>query len=82
MKALSPTMCRLIEYAKQHDDEIIRYAGGFWAHEDWRGTGSSFGTSTVEALVARGVMEYIEFKDGKNRRFPIAAKLTAPKGTK
>lgn len=54
--------------------EIHRHPGGFWRAKDtWNG--DSFGTSTIEALVARGLLQYSQWQEGRNGRFPIAAKI-------
>lgn len=69
---LSPTMQACVEYAQQHGGKLARYPGGFWCRaglETW--ASPWFGTSTVEALVKRGVAEYTRRKDGKHGGFPI-----------
>jgi hypothetical protein len=70
-------MRALVEYMKQHGNEIHRHPGGFWAHKgwsQWTTGGNWFGSSSVQALVTRKVAEYTEWQEGK-RRFPVAAKL-------
>lgn len=73
---LTPTMQEAVEYARQHGGALIREPGGFWVRRDetklW---GKSFGTPTVQALVARGLAEYTEWKDGRNGRFPVRMQL-------
>lgn len=50
--------------------------GGYWAGRDYGpGNRSSFGTTTVEALIARGVIEYTDWREGRNGKFPVAAVL-------
>jgi hypothetical protein len=72
---LSPTMERALSYALTHGD-LYRFPGGFWARQDWRqGERPWFGTSTVDALVTRGRMEYSEWHEGGRSRFPICARV-------
>jgi hypothetical protein len=54
---------------------IDRYPGGFW--QCGPTGGDSFGTSTVEALVTRGLAVYSEWQNGRRGRFPIRAILTS-----
>jgi len=68
-------MREAVARAKTAGGLLTRYPGGFWCagnYSQW----DSFGTSTVEALVKRGVMKYCAWQDGKHGRFPIAAELT------
>lgn len=76
-KDLSPTMRAAVEYAKKHGNKIVRYPGGFWAREGWAGNEFSYGTSTIEALVSRGLAEYTRYQERKHggAPFPIEAKL-------
>lgn len=74
---LSPTMKRAIAYMQRHNGKMVRYPGGYWASETWRWAGESHKTSTVKALVRRGIAEYTAWKDGKNGRFPIECTLKA-----
>lgn len=58
--------------------KLVRHAGGYWTvagapksatigHPfDWW-----VGTSTIEGLVRRGELEYTDWRDGRNGRFPI-----------
>lgn len=77
---LSPEMQAAVEYAKAHDGKIVRYPGGFWAKGGvWNRSERWFGTTTIEALVARGVAEYTDWqyrKDGS--RFPTQITVNAP----
>ena len=72
---LSPTMREALICARERGNgKLLRYPGGFWAIEGWRGAhaGTWFGTSTIEALVSRGVAEYTAWKErGNGTRFPI-----------
>lgn len=82
-KPLSHTMRSAIEYMKENHNRIVRHPGGFWAKETWRLGKPSFGTSTVEALVDRGVAVYTQSRQGKGPSFPIEAELVEPgKGDK
>lgn len=76
-KQLSPVMKACRDYMREHGGKIRRHQGGFWADENWKRHlgGVTFGTSTVEALVSRGVAEYSVWKEGRNGRFPIEARL-------
>jgi hypothetical protein len=66
-----------VEYARQHGGVLVRYPGGFWAKGGWRGCGCGvwFGTTTVNALLERGVAEVVEWKEGRSCRFPIKVKV-------
>ncbi len=69
---LTPSMQQLIAHMKRHNNKVVRYPGGFWAAENWNMWSSPyFGTSTIEALVARGIATYTVWKDGRNGKFPI-----------
>lgn len=87
MSDLSPTMQQAAAYARQHGGSLERFPGGYWCEpgrsqwDAYRVT-STFSTKTIEALVARGVAEYTQWKDGRNGRFPIKVTLVAtPTGT-
>lgn len=77
---LTPTMLELVKYMKENGGVIHRHPGGFWAREGYGYLSHSFGTSSVEALVKRGVATYTEWKDGKSGRFPIVARLQLTEG--
>jgi len=71
---LSPSMQGALAHALNHGAKLVRFPGGFWAREGWKlHTGLWYGTSTIEALVARGRMEYTKWQEGKHGRFPIEA---------
>jgi hypothetical protein len=75
--SLSPTMQDAVRTARLHGGYLMRYPGGYWSVPDWHGRyGWYVGTSTIQALVSRGVMEYSEWQEGKNYGFPIKATLT------
>jgi len=54
---------------------LVRLQGGFW-DAGGGGRGISFGTKTIEALIARQLASYTEWKEGRNGRFPIEITLT------
>jgi hypothetical protein len=71
---LSEKMQEAMLYAMDNGGKVCRYRGGFWAMENWcKGQHPWFGTSTVKALVSRGLMSYTEWQEGRNGRFPVAA---------
>jgi hypothetical protein len=77
-KELTPTMKELIGYMREHDGKIHRHPGGFWARgQSFAYLGKSYGTSSVEALVKRGIARYSDWQEGRNGRFPIEATLIA-----
>lgn len=80
---VSPTMREALFYAETSGGKIHRHAGGFWSREDWLlKTERYFGSSTIQALVARGFLVFDVWKDRKHTRsaaamrFPIRASLT------
>jgi hypothetical protein len=76
---VSKKMQQAMLYALVNGGKLRRYRGGFWAMENWRhGQLPWFGTSTVEALVSRGLMSYSEWRDGRKGRFPVAAVVSKP----
>jgi hypothetical protein len=72
---LSPVMSKALDRIQKAGGYTVRTAGGYW----WPGEVRShwFGTSTVAALVKRGVLNYTEWKEGHNYKFPIRADLVA-----
>lgn len=60
---------------------LIRYPGGFWMRPDLEVGNHTwlqdtwFGTTTIQALVARGELEYTKWQEGRNGRFPIEASI-------
>jgi hypothetical protein len=61
-----------LDYARKYGNKLMRYPGGFWCQEGLSSWSRPwFGTSTVEALVTRGVGEYTQWVDGKHGRFPV-----------
>jgi hypothetical protein len=72
---LSTTMQQCVDYIRANG-AIHRHQGGFWANAGWiLHAGPYFDTSTLNALVMRGVIEYSEWRDGRSGRFPIKAVL-------
>jgi hypothetical protein len=76
---LTPTMQQAVEFIRQHGS-IVRYQGGYWnrpgcVHYGEYSAGS-FGSSTIDGMAKRGIIEYTEWKErGTGYKFPIAAKL-------
>lgn len=68
---LSAPMMTTLEWIRAHGGFIHRFPGGFWGDEKYK----YHKTVVVEALVRRGLLEYTEYKDGRNGRFPVEAKL-------
>lgn len=81
---LTPEMERARASARAHGGKLARYPGGFWVAGEFNPAQDPrpavhFGTSTVEALVNRGLMAYTDFKyRGDGSSFPIMAELTEP----
>lgn len=75
---LSPTMHSAINFAKKNGDKLIRQPGGFWRAEGvqypW------FGSSTINALVDRGVAEYTQWQERKNGGQPFPIEMTLKEG--
>ena len=78
---LSSIMAVALAIAEAHGGKLERLPGGFWTYPGcprYAHNGNpheSYGTSTIAALVARGRMKYVEWKEGRNGRFPIAAEV-------
>jgi hypothetical protein len=82
-KPLSATMAIALAESIEHGGALVRHAGGYWSFPGCpRGPNNgvpewNVGTSTVEALVARGQLYYSQWRRGRaGRRFPIAAAVT------
>lgn len=77
-KPLSATMAIALAEALEHGGKLIRHVGGYWSwpgcpkHAHNGNPEEYFGTSTVQALVDRGEMEFVEWKAGRGGEFPIA----------
>ena len=70
--ALSTEMQRCLDRIAAHDGTITRYPGGFWIVDK---SGLTYGTTTVQALVKRGWLEYCEWKENSRGKFPIKARI-------
>jgi hypothetical protein len=73
-------MCKAIAFMRAHGDVIARYPGDYWCgprFDRYR----SLESSTVQALVDRGLAEYhawAAYSRGSGlEHFPIGARLTA-----
>ncbi len=77
---VSNEMQHAIEHAKANGNKLTRHPGGFWMNA--AGTGISFGTTTVRALVARKLAIESNWKRNASGEFPIeitlAPELTTP----
>ena len=76
-KPLSAVMAGVLVDIIDHGGIVVRHQGGFWSYPgctrnngrlDWY-----CGTTTIEALVARGDLVYTEWKEGRRGKFPIRA---------
>jgi hypothetical protein len=75
---LSPTQQAAVEHAKANGGALHRKPGGFWASETWTmpGDGLWFGTTTVEALVRKGIGKYTEhLPSARGGEFPVKMEL-------
>jgi hypothetical protein len=77
---MTPTMERAAAHAAKCGGELVRWPGGFWIgagirFEDRR---EVYGSSTVAALVSRGLGDYVEWKEhgGGFGRFPVRVRVT------
>lgn len=82
-KDLSSTMLKALQIATNNGGRLERLPGGFWTYPGCERAPHNgvphwyVGTSTVEALIARERMTYVEWKEGKSR-FPIVAQVIGP----
>jgi hypothetical protein len=74
---LSPTMTDLLCYMGDHDGKINRHPGGFWSHGTTEVMAPWYDTTTIQALVARKLIEYSAWKKATHSQFPIEARMTA-----
>ncbi len=80
-KSLSVTMAAALIDTKQRGGMLARRPGGFWTVPGLPYLGTTIhyefyvSTPTINALVARGKMEFTEWMEGRNGRFPVAVKL-------
>jgi hypothetical protein len=83
-RPLSAIMAGVLGDIIEHGGVVVRHQGGYWTYPgatptsrnrwDWH-----CGTTTIEALVARGELVYVEWKEGRALRgkFPIKAQRTS-----
>lgn len=76
---LSPTMRVVVDRLREAGGTITRLPGGYWCilNEAGETVHPTYGTSTIQALVRRGVLVYSEYKQSHGRQFPICATLDA-----
>lgn len=76
-KPLTVEMQALIDFmAARSDRSAWRHPGGFWSgNKPPTSFSTTFGASTVQALVTRGVAEYTRHQKGKSGDFPVCATL-------
>jgi len=76
---ISRKMQQAMMYALANGGKLCRYRGGFWAMENWhKGQAPWFGSSTVKALVSRGLMSYTDWHAGRKGPFPVVAVVAEP----
>lgn len=71
---LTPTMQACLDFAVAQGGTIKRYPGGFWGQNGMNTQQPWFGTTTIQALVSRGKLQYSEWSKGEHR-FPVAASI-------
>ena len=79
-KSLTATMAIALATTVEHGGKLIRHQGAYWTWPDCpRGSDGRlqewFGTTTIDALVDRGRMKYVTYKEGRGTRFPIVAEV-------
>lgn len=86
LKKLSPEMEKAIALFKEHG-KLVRYRGGYWAQEkapmrvldfmepDLLAPKDSFGTTTMEALHKRGLIQATEWKAWERGAFVVEYQL-------
>jgi hypothetical protein len=75
---LSPTMIAAVSLARENGGKLTRYEGGFWCRSGLKDYENPwFGTTTIQALVSRGVLVYSRWFNGSRARFAIEVTLTA-----
>lgn len=72
---LTPTMQKALAQMRAAGDKMNRYPGGFWKTD--RVNPVSFGTPTMNALHARGLVVWSEHRKraGEESSFPIQATI-------
>jgi hypothetical protein len=71
-------MLRAVDFMSKHNGKIHRHPGGYWTSDPFETYADVFNSSTVAALVDRGVARYVEWKVGYRGKFPIVAELVPP----
>jgi hypothetical protein len=74
---LSPEMKMTLAYMQSNGGRLFRWPGGFWAKDEYQlRSNIYFGTSTIQALVRRGLAEYVGYKEHKRGgEFPVEVVL-------
>lgn len=70
-------MLTVLKYMRKHG-ALRRFPGGFWSRVEWKGPndGEWFGASTMNALQARGMIEWTGWQAQRNGPgFPIEARI-------
>lgn len=84
---LSPTMLATLQVIRMKGHgKAVRWPGGFWTYEGakWNGNAPEWfvGTTTIQALVQRGELEYTKHQDSRRGgSFPIEASIPAALAT-
>jgi hypothetical protein len=66
-------MSAALSQIKHHGGKVVRYPGGRWIAGN-----KIFGSSTINALVIRKLLEYTVWKEGRRGTFPVEAALLQP----
>lgn len=78
---ISALMAAALEMAQAHGGKLVRSAGGYWS---WEGCPRQkhnglpveyFGMRTIHGLVTRRRFRYSEWREGREKRFPIAVQM-------
>lgn len=75
---LTPTMRDCLSAVKAAGGTITRSPGGYWYPGGSAPNATAkrwFGTTTVEALVIRGVLEHCDWRISNGRMFPVQSRL-------
>jgi hypothetical protein len=80
-KALSTNMQLALECARAGGGSLHRWPGGYWYNHKppLHAMATSYGTTTVHALVERGAMIYTKMQAGRSGPFPIEASIPTRK---
>lgn len=78
---LSAAMVEALDEINIHGGKLIRYQGGYWTSPGtaWAGHAPAWyvSTPTINALERREWLRFTEWKQGKNRKFPISAEVVS-----